>query len=103
MNFNMKLDSFFRYAGASCSLSRSDFEKYAPYCNKNGIYIYPIPLVSNGHVCRIVVNVNGSEKSGNEKYVGVYNPKTRVLNHDSMNQKIKELYKKFYFQLKEKI
>lgn len=98
----MKLATIFRFAGASCSLSKSDFEKYAPYCNQKGIFIYPIPLVSNGHICRIVVNVNGEERSGNEKYHGKYDPKTRILNHDSMNEKIKELYKKFYLQLKEK-
>jgi hypothetical protein len=81
----------------------SNYGIYASFCNKRGIYIYSMPLVSNGYVCRIVVINNGKETVGDEKYVGVYNPKTGVLNHSSMNLKIKELYKNYYFQLKEKI
>ena len=61
------------------------YDKYFSWCVDNGITIYPKPYTPNGSVLKIVVNNNGREKIGEEKYT-----------NDSIYEKIKELYRDIF-------
>ena len=55
------------------------------WCWSNGIKIYPHPLLSNGTVLKVMINNNGNERLGNERFT----PKT-------IYKKINELYTELY-------
>lgn len=64
---------------------------YTKYCWSNEIFIYPVPIVSNGSVCKIAIKIKGVEKIGEEKFIAEKNN-----NHLKMYQKIETLYKTIY-------
>lgn len=63
-------------------MDAKEFHKYFSWCVGNGITIYPRPIVPNGSVLKIVVNSNGTEKVGEEKFTD-----------NKIYDKIRELYK----------
>lgn len=66
-------------------MNTNDYHKYFSWCVNNGITIYPKPYTPNGSVLKIVVNNNGREKIGEEKYTD-----------NSIYDKIKDLYKQIF-------
>lgn len=59
--------------------------KAKKWCWDNGIKIYPLPIVSNGSILKIIVNKNGNETLGEQKY-----------DQNQVYEKIKELYSSIY-------
>ncbi|MDO5609094.1 MAG: hypothetical protein Q4G08_11635, partial [Capnocytophaga sp.] len=55
------------------------------WCWDNGISIYPIPVIPNGKILKIAVNINGNEKIGTQTY-----------DNKNVYDKINELYRQIY-------
>lgn len=70
---------------------KTEYYYHTKYCWARQIFIYPVPVVSNGSICKVAISIKGVEKIGSEKFMAE-NKNT----HIKLYEKIKELYKTIY-------
>lgn len=68
---------------------------HSKYCWEKEIFIYPVPIVSNGNICKIAVSIKGVETIGEEKYIAKKVDKNKYA-HIELWDKIKDLYRILY-------
>lgn len=72
---------------------------HSKYCWEKEIFIYPVPIVSTGNICKIAIKTKGVEKIGETKFVAkkIKVGKSEFKHiHFELWDKIRELYKTIY-------